>query len=220
MKNFLVLVALMVGSMSIAQEKIAEGVLVQSQTISSSNEEMNAQLAMMGEMITTTHFKGDKSYSKLSNPMMGTTITVIDNVKKEILTLNEHPMMGNTYSQKNIEEEKSEGDSIEVTESSETKVILGYDCQRYDVNLVKQGQKVKMVVYATDKLSIVTNKDTTFGDKLKGFPLSMEVHVSQGGADMVIKIETTSVVAEKVADSKFDMTVPEGYEKKDGMSGM
>lgn len=220
MKRILVLVAFMVASVSIAQEKITEGILIQSQTMTSSDEQMNSQLAMMGEMITTTHFKGKKSHSILSNPMMGETITVVDYDKEEILVLKEHPMMGKTYTQKAIDSDKTEGDSVKVVESAETKTILGYECKRYDIVVVKQGQEVKMMVYTTDKLNIVTNKDATFGDKLKGFPLLMEVYVSQGGADIVLKIETTSVVAEKVDASKFDMTIPEGYEKAEDNGGM
>ena len=53
---------------------------------------------------------------------------------------------------------------------AETKTILGYECQRYDV-VVKQGQEVKMIVYATDKLNYSYNKDATFGDKIERFSI-------------------------------------------------
>lgn len=220
MKNFLVLVAFMVASMSIAQEKITEGVLVQSQSMSSADEQINTQLAMMGEMVTTTHFKNDKSRSIMSNPMMGKSITIIDNEKKEMLVLMDNPMMGKKYMKEVIEDVKLDSEGVEVVASSESKVILGYDCKKYDVNMVKQGQKVKMIVYATENLNIVTKKKDAFEGKLKGFPLYMEMYVNQMGAEIVVKIETTSVVSEKVDISKFDMTVPPGYEKTDKMPGM
>lgn len=220
MKNFLVLVAFMVASMSIAQEKITEGVLVQSQSMSSTDEQINTQLSMMGEMITTTHFKNGKSRSMMSSPMMGKSITIVDNDKKEMLVLMDNPMMGKMYMKEVIDDVQVDSEGLEVVESSESKKVLGYDCKRYDVNMTKQGQKVKMIVYATEKLNIVTKKQNAFDGKLKGFPLYIEMYVNQMGAEIVVKIETTSVVSEKVDESKFEMTVPVGYEKTDKMPGM
>ena len=61
------------------------------------DEQVNMQLAMMGEMITTTYFKGDKSRSELSNPMAGSTIAVMDGTANKVLVMLDNPMMGKKY---------------------------------------------------------------------------------------------------------------------------
>ncbi len=213
---FLVSISLHVFS----QEKITEGVVIQKQTISTLNEQMNAHLAAMGEMVTTTYFKGGKSRSELSNAMIGESIAIIDNDKKEMLVLLNSPMMGKKYLTKSIELSEDELNNVSVKETNEVKIFLGYECKRYDVILNKDGVDVEMLVFVTEKLNISTKKSTAFGNKLKGFPLFMEIKTNQMGTDMTIKIETTEIRNEKVADSKFDMTVPESFEKVQNLPGM
>jgi outer membrane lipoprotein-sorting protein len=55
------------------------------------------------------------------------------------------------------------------------------------------------------------------GDKLKGFPLYMEMFVTQQGMNMTITNEVTELKKDKVDTSKFSMTPPEGYTKMEGM---
>ena len=54
-------VAIVTSLFGFSQNNLTEGVVVISQTMSSDNDEMNAQLAMMGDMRTTTYFKNDPS---------------------------------------------------------------------------------------------------------------------------------------------------------------
>ncbi len=220
MKKIIVLLAFVLTSVTFAQEKITEGVLTQSQTMSSANEEMNAQLAMMGEMVTTTYFKGGSSYSKMTSPMMGESISIINGAKKEMLMLLDNPMTGKKYVKKSTEDSKEAKEDVIVEKTNETKKFLGYDCVKYNVVMKKDGQEVKMTMYTTDKLNIANKKVVGLSDKINGFPLYSEFSVNQMGAEIIIKIEVKSIKAEKVDDAKFDLTIPEGYEKADNLPGM
>lgn len=220
MKKY-ILVVFLTMSMSIhAQEKITEGVVILKQTMSSSDEQMNSQLAMMGDMVTTTYFKGEKSRSELKNQMIGEAITIIDNDKKEMLLMLNNPMMGKKYLTKGIELSKEDLDNVTVKENDEVKIVLGYTCKRYDVSLTKEGITVEMVLFTTDKIKIITKNNAELGDKVSGFPLVMEMKTNNMGAEISIVIEATEVKSEKVDDAKFDMTAPEGYEKTDKLPGM
>ena len=58
------------------------------------------------------------------------------------------------------------------------------------------------------------------GTKVEGFPLYMEMNMSQMGMNIKIIHEVTEINKETVSDDKFDMTPPEGYEKTDKLMGM
>ena len=103
MKKIILAVALVCSTIGFSQDKVSEGIITTKQTMSSDNEQMNMQLAMMGEMITTTYFKGDKSRSELSNPMAGSTIAVMDGTANKVLVMLDNPMMGKKYTINDIQ---------------------------------------------------------------------------------------------------------------------
>lgn len=203
-----------------AQAKLNEGVIVSKQTMSSDNEQVNAQLAMLGDMTTTTYFKNNKSRSETKNPMTGNTVFIADDNTKKSLLLMDNAMMGKTYSEADMlpSEEDLKGMTIEKTD--EKKTILGYECVKYNVNLKKDNADMKMVMYTTDKLQAISQQTSSFGKELDGYPLYMSLAVVQNGMNMDLVIEVTEVKAEKVSDDKFDMTPPEGYKKTDLPMGM
>lgn len=213
MKKILLLLAIFSGFTMVAQEKITEGKIVANQKISSDNEQVNSQLAMMGDMVTTTYFKDGKSRSELSNPMSGDVTTIIDNDSKQMLTLMKNPMVGNKYMITSIAMDDEDAKNMTVQQGEATKTILGYECQQYLVNFKKDGQDITMELFTTDKIPVVTQATSTFGDKLKGFPLYFKMDMQQMGANMTIENTVTEVKKQEVADSQFDMTPPEGYEK-------
>lgn len=220
MKKLLLIVTLTLSATLFAQEQIDEGVVISKQTMSSENEQMNAQLTMLGDMITTTYFKNDKSRSEMSNPMTGTTVFIADNATKKSLTLMDNAMVGKKYMENNLTPSEEDLKGISIEKTNETKTILGYECDKYNVTMNKDGADVKMVIYATDKLKAVTQQTTAFGKEFTGFPMLMDLAVQQQGITMNLVIEVTEVKAENVADDKFDMTVPEGYSKSEKLPGM
>jgi hypothetical protein len=91
------------------------------------------------------------------------------------------------------------------------KKIAGYKCQEARVSI--EGIDEPAIVYITEKI-----KPSNLGDVsmlkftgLKGFPLSWQLE-QQG---LVINMVATMVSLDKLPQSTFDMTIPEGYEKMD-----
>jgi len=203
-----------------SQVKITEGVILSKQKISSDNEQANAQFAMLGDVITTTYFKENKSRSETSNPMSGNMISIIDNDSKKMLVLMDNQMVSKKYVTKSTVPSEEDLKNIEVVKGGETKTILGYTCQEYNISVVKEGVTINMKMFATDKLSAISQQATMFGEDFREFPLLLTMNMNQMGMDMTIVHEVTEIKEETVSNDKFDMTPPEGYEQTDQLMGM
>lgn len=220
MKKLLFILALMLSVTAFAQKQINEGVVISKQTMSSENEQMNAKLAMLGDMITTTYFKDDKTRSETSNPMTGEAVFIADKASKKSLMLMDNAMIGKKYMEDDITPSEADLENVTIEKTDETKTILGYECVKYNVSMTKDGADVKMVMYATDKLKAISQQTAAFGKDFSGFPMYMSLALDQQGMKMDLVIEVTEVKAEKVSDEKFNMTPPEGYTKTDNLIGM
>ncbi|QCX40653.1 DUF4412 domain-containing protein [Aureibaculum algae] len=211
MKKF-ILVALLSLSVSVfAQKEIKEGVMTTKVTMSSDNEQVNASFAMIGDIGATTHFKGNKARTEQTNQMTGTQTSIVDQEAEKMLMLMDVPMMGKKYMKQDTKKSEEELKDVSVTANGESKTVAGYDCKGYDVVSKVNGQEIKMKMFVTDKILAQEQYTAMLGGKLKGFPLHMVISMNQGGMAMDITMEVTEVKAESVPDSKFDMTVPEGY---------
>ena len=213
MKKIIVLAALVISAFGFSQKTINEGVITATQTISSPDEQVNMQLAMMGQMITTTWFKNDKSRSEMSNPMAGNTIVVMDGSANKMLMMVDNAMTGKKYMLNDLTPSEEKLKDIRVVESTDTKTILGYVCKKYDVTMMKNGTEVKIALYTSEKVPAKSQQAAGLGAKIKGYPMFMELKMNQMGAEIIIKSEVTEIKAEEVAEAKFDMTPLEGYEK-------
>ncbi len=194
-----------------AQKEVKEGIISMKISMSSDNEQVNASLAMLGDMSTTTYFKGQKSTTEMSSPMTGDNTTIIDNDTKEILVLMDNPMLGKKYLKNTMEVSDDDLKNIVVSETGDSKTVLGYKCKGYNVIVKKDDVETKMIMYTTDKISAPTQNSSTLGGKLNGYPMYMEINISQSGMPMKTIMEVTEIKNESVANSKFDMTIPEGY---------
>jgi hypothetical protein len=213
MKKITLIIALFVSALTIAQETITEGKMIQKVTLGSPNEQVAAQLAMIGDMTTTTYFKGNKSMAEMSNPMAGDTKSVVDMDAKKMIILMDNPMAGKMAMETSLELTPEQLEKVKVVPNNKTKTVLGYKCKGYDVVTSQQGVEMKMTMYVTEKLNILVQNTATLGNKIKGFPMYMEMHMNQMGMDMTTTMEVTEIKKEKVSDDKFDMTIPEGYQK-------
>ncbi|AXG72311.1 hypothetical protein KORDIASMS9_04582 [Kordia sp. SMS9] len=211
MKKILVLAALAFSVMISAQEKISEGKIISKQTMSTDNEQVQAQLEMMGKMETTTLFKGASSRSELDNPMSGNIITVINSEEKKMLMLMDNPALGKMYTLEDISLTEEDLKNIKVTKGSETKTVLGYECHQYITSITKDGVTIDMVMYTTEAIEAPSQQTATLGGKLKGFPLFMVMKMNQMGIDMKITTEVTKIEKQSVSSDLFNVTPPEGY---------
>ena len=215
MKKIILLLVISLSLNLFAQKEIKEGVIMNKVTMSSENEQVNASLAMIGDMNTTTYFKGNKSRTEMKSPMTGDNTTIIDNDAKKMFSLISNPMLGNKYTQSDIKASEDDLKNLIITKKGDSKTILGYVCEGYDITGSTSGIEVKMTMYITDKIIATTQNNAILGEKLKGYPMYLVMNVNQGTMIMQITMEATEVKDEKVADSKFDMTIPEGYSKLD-----
>ena len=213
MKKIIVLLIISMNLSLFAQKEIKEGIIKTKVTMSSENEQVNASLAMVGDMNTTTYFKGNKSRTEMKNPMAGDNTTIINNDTKKMLSLISNPMLGNKYTQSDIKASKDDLKNLVITKKGDSKTILGYSCIGYVVTGDTGGIDVKMTMYTTDKIIALTQNNAILGEKLKGYPMYLVMDVNQSGMIMQITMEATEIKDENVADSKFDMTIPEGYTK-------
>ena len=95
--------------------------------------------------------------------------------------------------------------------SVETKNILGYECQEYNVAVNEGGVKMNMTVFTTDKIKAQNEQLNKMGSKLEGYPMYMKIEMNQGGMDMIIESEVTKVEAKPIKDEVFSLKIPEGY---------
>jgi len=218
MKKLLVLLLTVFSLSSFAQDKISEGVIIMKQKIESDDPTVQAQLAMMGEMTSTTYFKKGKSRSEVSNQMSGDVTVIIDQDIQEMLMLMDGPM-GKLYGKKSTNLTEDELKKVTVTEIDETKIILGYKSKRYDLVVKDQGVETTIKFYMTDAIEIQTQQTALYGGKLKGMPMYMEMEMNQMGMEMIMKFEVVEVKKESVDDSKFNMTIPEGYKENNMILG-
>ncbi|PID69403.1 MAG: hypothetical protein CSA39_03705 [Flavobacteriales bacterium] len=195
-----------------AQKEVEEGVMKLKVTMSSENEQVNASLAMIGDLNATTYFKSGKSRTEMSSNMTGSNTTIVDNENKKLLVLMDNPMLGKKYLKQDITNEETPKD-VKVTENGETKTILGYDCKGYDLVTTQNGQEQKITMYVTDKIKAPNQNTVAAGDQIKGFPLLAIVTINQMGSPLTTTAEVIEITGEKVDDSKFDLTVPEGYDE-------
>ncbi|WP_417875558.1 DUF4412 domain-containing protein [Winogradskyella sediminis] len=218
MKKILVLgLALMLNMVATAQDQMQEGVLMAKQTMASDNEQMNAQLKAMGDSEATTYFKGTKSRSETSNPMTGDMTIIVDGEEKQMLMLIDQLGVGKKYILQSFVPSEEDLKSVTVEKGSETKTVMGYECQQYIVKMKQNGQDVEMQMFTTDKISASSHNTTAMGDQVEGYPLYFVMKMNQMGASIEVTSEVTEIKQESVSDDKLSLTPPEGYTKMEGM---
>ncbi|MDG1811377.1 MAG: hypothetical protein P8H13_05525 [Polaribacter sp.] len=214
MKRALILLALSLTVVVSAQKKISQGVIISKQTMTSDNDQANQQFAMMGDVKSTTFFKGAKSRSEISNPMSGDVTTITDQKTGSILVLMENPMLGKVYMLQNNDVTEEDLKNIKITATGKTKVVLGHTCKQYIITGETQGQSIDMELFTTEAINIASQQTAMLGNKLKGFPLYSIMKMNQMGVNMTITTEVTEIQKEvDVKDKSFSLTPPEGYEK-------
>ncbi len=216
MKHLIItLLACSLYAISFSQAKIEEGILTSKQTMKSDNEQAQAQMAMIGDITTTTYIKNKNSRSESSSPMTGDAVVIIDGAENKMLMLMDNPAIGKVYMEQDLNLTEDAKANLEVKKGDQTKTILGYECQQYLAKTTQRGVEVDMELYTTEKIEAYSQNSAEFGDLVEGFPLQviLTMNVPQMGGKMTITNEVTKIVAESISDDKFKMTIPEGYKE-------
>ena len=206
-------VAIVTSLFGFSQNNLSEGIVVISQTMSSDNEQMNAQLSMMGEMTTTTYFKDNKSRTEISSPMTGDMIVITDRSSKEMITFMDNPMLGKKYIKGSLDIVQSALNDIVITKGDESKTFLNYKCQQYFVTSSVQGQPMEMEVFTTEAINAYSQQTAPYGDQIKGFPLYVSMSMNQMGSNIKVVSEVTEIKKEVLEDDKFSLEILEGYDE-------
>lgn len=220
MKKLVSILFIALGVSVFAQETLTEGVANLKTTLSSSDSQVNAQFAMIGDINSVTYFKDNLSRTETSNVMTGNSVSIMDGNTQEMLTYMDNPMAGKLYMKQSLKANEEDLKDIEVKKTDETKEFLGYTCSKYVATINKNGATTTMELYTTDKIKAISNQTATLGTNLEGFPLFMTIEANQQGMNMIITVEVTDLKQEAVASDIFDMTPPEGYKETDNLNGM
>ena len=213
MKKAMLLIALVFGFLGYSQGDIKEGVIITTQKMSSDNEQMNAQISMMGDMLTTTYFKGDKSRTEISSPMTGDMIVITDGASKEMITFMDNPMLGKKYMKGSLDIPQEDLDKVTINKGDKTKTVLGYECQQYFLTTNMEGITMELEVYTTEVINAYSQQTTAYNSKLKGFPLYTTMTMNQMGANITMVSQVTEIKKEALSDDKFNMAIIEGYDE-------
>ncbi|MDG1331624.1 MAG: DUF4412 domain-containing protein [Crocinitomicaceae bacterium] len=211
MKKLVVLfaVTILTSVMSFAQMK--EGSVSYDIEVSSDKEEMAMAVMMMNGSSMDLYFSDDKARTELDMGSMMSMSTVVDNVSGEVLILM-GGMMGNkaiVTSSEEMDVKEEEAPEYTVTLTKEKKEIAGYKCKKA---VVTDEDGNEMEYWYTEEIETATTDSKSAIAQLPG--LALEYSTDREGLVMSFtasKVETSLDNATKA--SKFEMTVPDGYEE-------
>ena len=183
-----------------------EASVVYSVVMDSDDPILSQQLgAMTGSTMTIT-FK-DENFRQDMNMVMMKTSSIHNAKKKRGVMLVDMMGMKQAAHIDNVEaqEENSANTNSEIEVTEEVKRILDFDCNKI---ILTDTNGMEIVMYVTESLNAINNKNKYGNNRVKGFPLSIEVEMQQLTMTMVA-IE----IINKVEKSAFSIKIPEEYKE-------
>lgn len=158
------------------------------------------------------YFKGNLTRSEFAMGSMMST-TAIANVETMESILLMDSMMGKmalNLDQAQTEELQSMNEQeFEITETGETKDILGFTCKKATISM--EGMSEPMTVWYTDDIEFKKGVNQQMNFEVNGAPLEFEMK-NQG---MTMSFKASNFEDTISDDSIFDLTIPEGYDVMD-----
>lgn len=209
MKKIFFSMAVVVLSTLSLTAQITEGSVKYNVEVSSTNPELEMQLAMLQGSTFELFFKENMSRSEMSMGSM-MKITTITNTEAENSIMLMSGMMGNTAVKMSAEDLKKGEENVnetEVTLVDETKEIQGYNCKKA-IATNEEGQE--SVIWYTEDLAINKLGQNYLNRQVPGFPLEFEIN--QGEVKMtMVSTEVNKKLDKKKVKELFDTSIPEGY---------
>ncbi|HEX7367816.1 MAG TPA: DUF4412 domain-containing protein [Pelobium sp.] len=197
--------------MAKAQKVIKEGVVTY--TVEYDLPPNQQSMAAMLPKEFKVNFKGNYSQFKMDMGMFSTLI-ILDNNTNETLTLTDVPMQNkkiavkmNQSEAEQMREMQSGEQDYDVTETTETKKIAGYNCKKYILKDKAEGSETEL--WATTEIQIPASALTSSIKKINGVPVAF----SNKANGMHTKLTLKSISEESVPD--INLTIPAGYETMD-----
>lgn len=204
------LLVLMLFSATIAFAQPQEGKLAFTLNMTSDNESLQSQLAMLQGATLTVYYDKNFSRSETNIPMFMKTTFVFDNTNQTGLML-----MSGMMGKKAMEISKEDSDkseesnaNITFTKTNETKKILGFNCTKY-IATFEDGQTGDF--WVTKEIGASKKVLQGISSDLEGFPLEFSSH--QRG--VTTKFTATTFEDNLNGENKselFSLAIPEGYE--------
>lgn len=206
-KLFSLFIGLTIVASSYAQ--LTEGVVKYTTEFSSTDPQIQSQLAMLNGSSSTTYFTPDFSRVESAMGMFMTTTVVINLKTKESLMLLDG--MGSKKAVKmNMDDlnddEDGEEPKVEIEKTNKTKKIAGYKCTQY---ILTTEDGTVMNYWTTTELSASKAGNKFMNDKVEGFPLLYEMNTN----GVVMKFTATEVTKSITGDKAvlFSTAIPEGF---------
>lgn len=196
-----------------ALAELKEGVISYEMTMSSTDEEVQNNLDMLGPTQITMTFNKDFVKTE-SQSMMMVQKTIFDLNKDKGLMLQE--MMGKKVAIFMTREE-AEGvsrrgrkeDDITYEKTDEYKTILGYECRK----VIAKTENGVITMFVNDEIVSDLPNSQFYSEKIGGLVLEMKMDMEQNGRTFSMNYVATSI-KEKIKEKEpFSMEVPKGYKE-------
>lgn len=128
------------------------------------------------------------AFSKIIMPLDGDTAYMVSEMMKKIFTM--------TSKEADSAGKKAGVNKPTIKKTAATATVAGYPCTMYEVTMDVQGQSVKQMVWATDKVTMPkprVNGQSMYNSEVPGMMLKSTVKV--GGMDLEMEATEVSTVA-------------------------
>ncbi len=212
MKKLILLFAVTILTSVMSFAQMEEGHISYDIDVSSDEEGMEMAVMMFNGSTLDLYFADNKARTDMDMGTMMSMTTIMDNGSGEILMLM-GGMMGSkavktTTEEMNVNEEEEEAE-MDIQLTKEKKTIAGYKCKKA---IITDAEGNELVYWYTEDIKTATTDSKSAAAKLPG--QALEYVVNNGGLVMsftATKVETSLNSSD--IKSKFDMTIPDGYEE-------
>jgi hypothetical protein len=201
---------LTLGSTVLAKD--SEGVLTYEMTMSSTDEQVQMGLDMMGTSEIKITFNKDFMKSEMQNMMMIQKTIVNKKEENGILLqeMNGMKMAIHMNQEQLKKQDPSNKDKSERTyeKTDEFKEIIGYKCRK----VIVKSEEGTTVLWVTDEIEI-GGKNQFYSEEAGGMALEMTTLMNQGGREITLNFVATSFKSKIKEKDAFSMEVPKGYKE-------
>lgn len=193
--------------------QLREGVINYEMTLTSPDEEMQAQLDFMGTTEIAITFNKDFMKNETKN-MMYVQKTIYNNKAEKGLMLQEANGLKAAVhlTADEIEKQSRMGrgnEDVKYEKTSETKDILGYKCRK----VVAATERGTTTLWVTDEIDLKGKANQFYSEEAGGFALEIITSVNRGGREMNINFNAVAI-KDKIKDKDpFNMDIPKGYKE-------
>lgn len=211
MKKILFSIAIVALSVFNVSAQIDEGHVKFNIDMSSTNPEMEMQLAMWQGSTFEVYFSGDLTRTEMNMGSM-MKISNITSASSDKALMLMSGMMGDIavkLGKEDMESSAEKQGEVEITFADDTKEIQGYNCKKA-ISTDEEGNE--SAIWYTEEIKVNKIGQNYLSDEVPGFPLEFELNRGE------LKMTMSSTEFNKKLDKKkvkdlFSIEVPEGYKE-------